>query len=356
MILGATLACVIAAGPIGNIPYIKLQNSASRDVLMPMIGLGTGGDISSRSNESHPEFWNYTVGHEASINWFNVGGRSWDAAITYESEVGVADAILKVTDHWKGTKRDDIWITSKIGPWATMGHNETMQQMESILSQFQTEYIDLVLVHWPSATPGGRVSLQSNSTDPPCKLQDDAYDASKCRQSVWKAMVQIFKEGKARAIGVSNFEEKHIADCLAVEGGRYPPAVNQFELHGYWHEYDLVEYCQRNNIVVNSYAPLGTGDVMVGNWTDQTPILIKHPVAVGIAEKHKTSAAQVWLKWANQQDIVLNPRTTNPDHMRENLDIFGKDFRLDQEEMLMLGSLSPVPPNPKVTDDPNTYP
>lgn len=186
--------------------------------------------------------------------------------------------------------------------------------------------------------------------------QAKSYDPSKCRQSVWKAMIQIFKDGKARAIGVSNHEIKHIADCLAVEDGKYPPAVNQFEFHGYWHEYELVDYCQRNNIVVNSYAPLGTGDVMFGNWTKETPILIEHPVALQIAKKYGKSSAQVWLKWANQQGIVINPRTSNPDHMKENMDIFGKEFHLDEEEMLMLGSLSPVPPNPKVTDDPNTYP
>merc|ERR550525_1189057 len=198
--------------------------------------------------------------------------------------------------------------------------------------------------------------MQSNTTDPPCKYGKDIYDASLCRQSVWKAMIDILHSKKARAIGVSNFEVKHIDDCLAVDNGKYPPAVNQFEFHGYWHEYVLVDYCQRNNIVVNSYAPLGTGDVMTGNWTDKTPILVKHPIAINIGEKYNKSAAQVWLKWQNQQRIVLNPRTSNEEHMQENLDIFDDSFVLNEEEILILGSLSPVPANPKVADDPNTYP
>merc|ERR1719245_811331 len=102
-------------------------------------------------------------------------------------------------------------------------------------------------------------------------------------------MIEIFKEKKARAIGVSNFVERQIEDILKVDDGKYPPAVNQFEFHGYWHEYELVDYCQRHKIVVNSYAPLGTGDVMTGNWTDQTPILVKHPIAIDIGKKYEKS-------------------------------------------------------------------
>jgi len=355
--LTTIVSAVFAAKcPIGNVPCFKLHNSAADNVLMPAMGLGTGGDIPSRSSQSHPEFWNYSVGYNASLKWFDAGGRSWDAAITYESEVGVADAILKATNHWKDTKRHEIWITSKVGPWATMGYNETIEEADTILDQFDTDYIDLLLIHWPSVVPGSRQSLQANSTDPVCKSMENTYDASKCRQSSWRAMIDILKSNKARAIGVSNHEIRHIEDCLAVEDGKYPPAVNQFEFHGYWHEYDLVDYCQRKGIVVNSYAPLGTGDVMIGNWTDETPILVKHPVAMNIAGKYDKSTAQVWLKWAHQQDIVINPRTQNEEHMKENMAIFDDAFNLDMEEMLQLGSLSPVPPNPKVTDDPNTYP
>ena len=179
------------------------------------------------------------------------------------------------------------------------------------------------------------------------------YDASKCRQSVWRAMIDIFKESKARAIGVSNFEIKHIKDCIAVENGKYLPSVNQIEFHGYWHEYDLVNYCQENKILINGYAPLGTPDVMIGNWTSPTPLLTVHPVAVNIANKYQKSAAQVWCRWQWQQNIIINPRTENAEHMKENLNIF--DFELNEEEMLQLGSLNPVPINPKVTPDPIWY-
>ena len=84
---------------IGNIPYIKLKNSAHGNVEMPAVGLGTIGDIPTRSAEANPEYWNNSVGYNASIKWFNVGGRSWDSAVTYESAEGIASVILNVTVH-----------------------------------------------------------------------------------------------------------------------------------------------------------------------------------------------------------------------------------------------------------------
>ena len=103
-----------------------------------------------------------------------------------------------------------------------------------------------------------------------------------------------------------------------------------------------MEYCQEYNILFNSYAPLGTPDVEYGNWN---PILTQHPIALNISKKYDKSAAQVWLRWALQQNIVVNPRSLNVDHMRENMDIF--DFELNEEEILELSSLTP-PSDPKV--------
>eukprot|EP01083_Nonionella_stella_P209729 759969_1 len=133
-------------------------------------------------------------------------------------------------------------------------------------------------------------------------IMKSTYDPSKCRQSVWRAMIDIFEKGKARAIGVSNFEVKHLQDCIAVDNGKYLPAINQIEFHGYWHEFDLVNWCQSRGITINGYAPVGTPDVMIGNWTDPTPLLINHPVAMNIGNKYKKTAAQVWLRWQWHQN------------------------------------------------------
>lgn len=122
------------------------------------------------------------------------------------------------------------------------------------------------------------------------------------------------------------------------------------DFEGYWHEYDLIQWCQGNNITVNSYAPLGTPDVEYGAWVDPTPILTEHPVAQDKAKKYGKSVAQIWLRWIWQQGLVLNPRSWNKDHMKENMEIF--DFEISQEDMLDLASIQ-VPKNPKVCHYPN---
>ena len=135
-----------------------------------------------------------------------------------------------------------------------------------------------------------------------------------------------------------------------MELGGLIPAVNQLEFHGYWHEYDLIEFCQENNITVNSYAPLGTPDVSQGYWVGPTPILTEHPVAIDKGNKFNKSPAQIWLRWILQQGLVTNPRSENMTHIKENLDVF--DFELSQEDMLDLASI-PVPANNKICHYPN---
>lgn len=339
VLLLATLCNNIATASL-NIPTFLLQNAAQPETRMPAVGLGTGGDLQAQSAIAHPEFWNYSVGYQASLKWFSVGGRSWDTAITYESESGIAEAILNVTNHFTSTPRSEIWITSKIGPWNPMGYNDTLAQMEIILAQFQTSYMDMLYIHWPS----DNTSRSLLSTDIECQYNNVNYSPRLCRQSTWRAMELIFERGKARAIGVSNFEEKHMQDILDMNS--LVPSVNQIEFHGYWHEYALVQYCQELNITVNGYAPMGDPDVMFGNWS---VLLTEHPLAAEIGNRYEKSAAQVWLRWQHQQDIVVNPRTENVEHMKENLDIF--DFELKEEEMLNLASVS-RPYNPKVCQNP----
>merc|ERR1712228_545954 len=142
-----------------------------------------------------------------------------------------------------------------------------------------TSYIDLILIHWPSANNTETYS----SSDPYCNANPNnkEYSPSLCRQSTWKALEFIFNEGKAKAIGVSNFEQKHLMDIFDLNS--LLPAVNQFEFHGYWH-----------------------------------PVLTQHHVAIAIGQKYNKSAAQVWLRWTWQQGIVSNPRSWNDDHQREN--------------------------------------
>eukprot|EP00486_Rosalina_sp_Unknown_P001250 CAMPEP_0201565690 /NCGR_PEP_ID=MMETSP0190_2-20130828/4996_1 /ASSEMBLY_ACC=CAM_ASM_000263 /TAXON_ID=37353 /ORGANISM="Rosalina sp." /LENGTH=171 /DNA_ID=CAMNT_0047983479 /DNA_START=565 /DNA_END=1081 /DNA_ORIENTATION=+ len=152
----------------------------------------------------------------------------------------------------------------------------------------------------------------------------------------------------AKAIGVSNFEKSDLEDII--ELGGLIPAVNQLEFHGYWHEYDLIEFCQSMNITVNSYAPLGTPDVSQGAWIGSTPILTQHPVAIDKGNKFNKSPSQIWLRWIIQQGLVTNPRSWDMSHIKENLQVF--DFELSQEDMLDLASIA-VPADPKICHYPN---
>ena len=158
---------------------------------------------------------------------------------------------------------------------------------------------------------------------------------------------------RARAIGVSNYEQRHLMDIFNLNG--LLPSVNQIEFHPYWSEFELVEFCNNYNILINSYAPLGTPDV-AATMSQWKYILTEHPTILSLANKYGKSAAQIILNWSWKQNIVFNPRTMNVSHMMENLDVY--DFELNQEEMQMIAALSDCPPYPtnKICPDPNTCP
>jgi len=195
----------------------------------------------------------------------------------------------------------------------------------------------LLLIHWP---------VPYYDTVEPCAVGETNF--KKCRQDSWRAMEQIFRAGKARAIGVSNFEIPHLQDIF--EMGSLIPSVNQVEYHPYWHEDELVEFCKAHKILFNSYSSVGVPDHMSDAWKTQ---VIEQPVVLNIAKKYNKSPAQVVLRWSWQQGIVVNARSWNVAHQIENLNIF--DFELTGEEMSAIRML-PKPPNPKVCADPrNKY-
>ena len=236
-----------------------------------------------------------------------------------------------------------------------MGEKEAIEQVQNELKLWNTTYMDMILIHW--CTDNNNQAKQLSS-DPTCHRYTSTYNATLCRQHTWKGLIQLFNNKTVKAIGVSNWEIKHLNDIInykyPLDGKVYLPTVNQMQFHGYWHEYDLVEYCESYQILVNAYAPLGTPDIEYGYWK---PVLTQHPVAINIGIKYNKSAAQVWLKWILQQGMITNPRSWNISHQQENLDIF--DFTLNQEEMLELASI-PAPPgnntDPKVCPNPQTLP
>ena len=324
-----------------EVPTVTLMNSAAPGTKIPVIGIGTGGyEFEPRTGPG--EIWTEDVAEKAVGEWLNMGGRRIDASLNYRNEPGVGRAIKA-----SSVPREEIFVVSKVGsegpfanmPGGALGYNDTLVQVQPILDSLQTDYVDLLLIHWPGP-PG-------NSTDPACQGKPTTWRA--CRQSTWRAMEEIFKSGKAKAIGVSNFEKNHLEDIIAMNSTL--PALNQVEFHPYWHEDDLLAFCKSYNITYNGYSPLGCPDWAPPshNWTHT---LLEEPTVTSIAKTHNRSPAQVVLRWEWQQGVVTNPRTVNPNHMKENLNYF--DFVLSDDEMKQISSITP-PSNPKVCPDPHKF-
>ena len=322
------LQSVLSAVP--DVPSVALMNAAKSGVKMPVAGIGTWGYVHTVGTGKPGEVWNDTAAEKAISEWLSLGGRRIDGSIHYGDQVGVGKAIKS-----SGVSRKEIFMTSKI---EIQGYNETLTQMKQVLSDLQMDYVDLLLIHWPG--PGG------SGSDPAC--QGNQPTGRSCRQSVWKAMEELFNSGKALAIGVSNFEQNHLEDILLLKG--MTPSVNQVEFQPYWHEDDLLEYCKSKNITFNSYSPLGAPDwaPTEHGWNGT---ILALPVIQSIAKTHKRTAGQIIQRWQWQQGIVVNPRTWNQDHMKENLSFF--DFKLTEDEMKKISSIK-SPSDPKVCPDPHS--
>ena len=325
-----------------DVPSVPLVNGAKPGTKMPAVGIGTGAYVYEPRTEPG-EIWTDPVAEKAVTEWLKLGGRRIDASLSYRNQPGVARAI-------KASKipREELFIVSKVGSGGlvsggALGYNDTLKQIPVILDTLQVDYLDLLLIHWPGP-PG-------NSSDPECQGNPDTWRA--CRQSTWKALIEVFNQGKARAIGVSNFEKEHLEDIILMScsSNQVLPAVNQVEFHPYWHEDELLSYCKDFNIVFNGYSPLSCPDwaPTKHHWNHT---VLQEPVVVSIAQAHNRTAAQVILRWEWQQGVISQPRTVDPVHMKENLSIY--DFKLTEDEMKQISGINP-PADPKVCPDPHQY-
>lgn len=218
------------------------------------------------------------------------GYRSIDTAAVYGNETGVGEAIRE-----SGIDRKELFVTSKL--WnADQGYDTTLRAFEASLRNLGTDYLDLYLIHWPVAG----------------KFID-----------TWRAMTELYRGGRVRAIGVSNFHVDHLKKLLA--SSEVVPAVDQVELHPLLNQQEIRDFCKLNNIVVEAWSPLMKGNL-------DMPVLHK------LAEKHKKSAAQIVLRWHLQHDIVVIPKSVHDHRIRENADVF--DFTLDADEVALIDALN----------------
>eukprot|EP00041_Stephanoeca_diplocostata_P023807 m.592665 g.592665 ORF g.592665 m.592665 type:complete len:717 (-) comp22391_c0_seq19:490-2640(-) len=318
---------------------VTLKNTANNDVEMPLAGLGTG------CFESCPPPTDM-VAYNMSLSFLEMGGRRIDAADSYGCEPGIGKAIRD-----SKIPRKDIFIESKIGPgglaWP-LGYNETLSQAREILQNYSTTYVDLLLIHWPTnygpcSYHGPKPSIPT--TDPLCDTALSSYNETGCRLSTWRAMIQVWKSGLARAIGVSNFNTTHLKEIAAA--GLPLPSVNQCSFsphHGPDHKGctpytteescgELLQYCKDNNIVYNGYSPFG-GRGGAGS-------LLKDSRLVAMATHHNAVPSQVVLNWQWQLGMPTNPQATNPLYQAENLNF--TFFRLNASEMNTLNHFDRTP-------------
>jgi len=337
----STAALATAAAP--PMPYITLKNAAVPGNHMPVIGLGTGGygDTAGKL----PECWWDICDHgklaeTAMTKWLNLGGRRFDDATSYYHQKATGRVIQETS-----VPRNEIYYVSKVGPSDPLGYNDTLAEAESIRKVAGLDYVDLLLIHWP--TGGQQGTIAGNvSSDPLCNTTNAHYDEVECRLTTWRAMVHLFNSGFARAIGVSNYNETHIKEIA--DAGLPLPAVNQipYNPHRYKSHARMEQLCRVLGIVVNGYSPFGVPDLASSGgsrgghvWPSKvgTASLLQEPTVKTIAAKKNSSAAQVLIAWSLAVGVPVNPRTTNPDHMIENMMAF--NLKLSSSDILAIGSL-----------------
>ncbi|MEH6853030.1 aldo/keto reductase [Priestia megaterium] len=235
------------------------------------------------------------------------GYRSIDTAAIYGNEEGVGRGIREGLKE-AGISRENVFVTSKV--WnADLGYDATIAAYETSLKKLGLDYLDLYLIHWPV---------------------EGKY------KEAWRALETLYKEGKVKAIGVSNFQVHHLKDLM--EDAEIKPVINQVEYHPRLTQKELQAFCEKHHIQLEAWSPLMQGE------------LLNNEVLTEIANKHNKSVAQVILRWDVQNGIITIPKSTKEHRIVENASIF--DFELTKEEIERIDELNQ---NHRVGPDPDHF-
>ena len=254
---------------------VKLNN----DVRMPILGLGVYQSPPGR------------VTRNAVNLALRVGYRHVDTARIYGNEADVGEAVRE-----SGVPRGDLFIATKL--WnSDQGYDYTLRACEASLKRLGLDYLDLYLVHFP---------------------------VPDVRKESWRAMETLLKKGRCRAIGVSNFTIRHLEELI--EESHVIPSVNQVELHPFLYQKELLKYCQDRGIQVEAYSPLARGE------------RLQDPRIASLATKYSKSPAQLMIRWGIEHGLVVIPKSTREERIRENSQEF--DFDISDDDMRTLDSLN----------------
>ncbi|HWO95358.1 MAG TPA: aldo/keto reductase [Bacillus sp. (in: firmicutes)] len=275
--------------------HLQDTTTLNNGVKMPWFGLGVF------KVEEGPELIN------AVKSAIKHGYRSIDTAAIYENEEGVGQAIREAIEEI-GISREDLFVTSKV--WnADLGYESAIAAYETSLAKLGLEYLDLYLIHWPV---------------------EGKY------KEAWRALETLYKEGRVKAIGVSNFQIHHLEDLM--KDAEIKPVINQVEYHPRLTQKELQAFCRKHDIQLEAWSPLMQGQ------------LLENDVLQEIAHKYGKSVAQVILRWDLQNGVVTIPKSTKEHRIIENSSVF--DFELTKEEMERIDGLNE---NHRVGPDPDNF-
>lgn len=258
---------------------LKSKTKLNSGNKMPVLGLGT-----------------YKLNDEKTVQTavesaLEIGFRHIDTAAMYNNEEFVGSAIRN-----SNIPREEIFITTKLDN-DQHGYDKTLKAFDISLKKLKLDYADLYLIHWP---------------------------VTGLRNESWKALEKLYEQNVCKSVGVSNYTIRHLNELF--ENSDLKPAVNQVEFNPFIYQKELLDFCKENGIQLEGYTPLARSK------------RFDHPDVKKIAEKHSKTPAQTLIRWAIQQNVIVIPKSANPDRIKENSNVF--DFQLDDEDMTKLNSLS----------------
>ncbi|THF51709.1 aldo/keto reductase [Flavobacterium supellecticarium] len=265
-----------------SIPDYTLNNG----VTIPEIGFGT---------------WQTPDGATAVLavqSALENGYRHIDTAAIYGNEKSIGQAIAD-----SGIDRKELFITSKL--WnSERGYESTLKAFEKTLSDLQTDYLDLYLIHWPANAKQFSDWKQKNA-------------------DTWRAFETLYQDGKIKAIGLSNFMVHHLEALL--ETATVKPVINQIEYHPGYLQMEVVAFCKANDILIEAWSPLGTGK------------MLNDPTLLEIASNYNVSVAQLCIRWCLQNGTLPLPKSVTPERIKQNLNVY--HFEISESDMKRIDAL-----------------
>ena len=258
---------------------LSSTRALANGVEIPVLGLGVYLSEPGRETQD-------------AVAWaLDLGYRHVDTAAVYHNEKDVGEAVRH-----SGVRREDVFVTTKLGN-RDHGYDAALRAFEKSLKRLRLDYVDLYIIHWPVAQG---------------------------RRESWRALERIYREGRAKAVGVSNYTVRHLEETLA--HAEVAPMVDQVEFSPFLHQRDLLRYCEEHDIVVEAYSPLTRGR------------RLSHPTITTVAQAHGKSPAQVLIRWTLQRGLVTLPKSVRRERIAENGAVF--DFELSDDEMSALDGLN----------------